>query len=344
MNPTVSWKNLQIGQVLNIPCDDDSTGARVYTIVVGDTGDIIAAANSITFAQVDAFNPDVDWYNLKIGQTLLIPAPCVDATRIAQMVDISSLEQDGVIPAIVFTSSPTTFDDGLYHQASTSAVTSTITTGFPPIVNKPLTTSIATKSENTSAAMPIPTDMNDKSPFLTPPKGPVVSPRLIKAQNNAVSELINLRGVRNERSTEIASANQSQKRNKSDPYLVDSSLPLLPAIRSPSSSASVPNTYNVKPGDTGAAIASVYSLPFPSLSSTNPLQHGQHFNPVKSSHSLWAQKRPSSLPITTSCQTTPPAKTSTPSTPVPPLHSTHLYPRGLVLAPSRPTTSQQASV
>ena len=85
-------------------------------------------------------------------------------------------------------------------------------------------------------------------------------------------------------------------------------------------------------------------LPFPSLSSTNPPQHRQHFNPVKFSHSLWAQKRPPSLPITTSCQTTPPAKTSTPSTPVPPLHSTHLYPRGLVLASSRPTTSQQASV
>ena len=78
MNPTVQWTNLQIGQVLIIPCEDDKmpappTGTQ-YTVVAGDTGNAIAAAAGITFELLDAANPGVNWYNLQIGQVLNLPS------------------------------------------------------------------------------------------------------------------------------------------------------------------------------------------------------------------------------------------------------------------------------
>lgn len=97
MNPTVRWKFLQIGQTLNIPSrgDDDHT----YVVVAGDTGNAIAAANGITFAQLEAYNRNVDWYNLQIGQTLVIPYPRRDAALISQLPNIEQAEQEADTPA-----------------------------------------------------------------------------------------------------------------------------------------------------------------------------------------------------------------------------------------------------
>lgn len=98
LNPTVHWRFLQIGSTLNVP-GDGSSGVHAYTVVAGDTGNAIAAANGITFAQLDAWNCNVDWYNLQVGQTLSVPSPEMDTTRISQMPNVEQAEQDADVMA-----------------------------------------------------------------------------------------------------------------------------------------------------------------------------------------------------------------------------------------------------
>lgn len=148
MNPTVQWHNLQIGQVLNIPCSDGSSGAIPYTVVAGDTGNDIAAAHGVTFDELSAVNPGVDWYNLQIGQTLLIPTAAMTgsgmASKIASMPDAATLEQDANTPAT---------STGGSTQASNDSMPGDMDAN---IIDVPA-----------SAAAPA-VPMQSKSPFLTP--------------------------------------------------------------------------------------------------------------------------------------------------------------------------------
>lgn len=77
LNPTVIWTNLKIGTGLSVPCgDEDNNGEmpRTYKVKGGDTGNKISASYGITFAQLAAVNPGVNWYNSQIGQILVIPS------------------------------------------------------------------------------------------------------------------------------------------------------------------------------------------------------------------------------------------------------------------------------
>lgn len=71
-NPGVAWNNLQIGQNLNVPGAEGST--QSYSVVGGDTGFAIAQRFGITFDQLAAANPVVNWNNLSVGQVLSIPS------------------------------------------------------------------------------------------------------------------------------------------------------------------------------------------------------------------------------------------------------------------------------
>jgi LysM repeat protein len=72
-NPGVNWNNLQIGQSLNIPGAGGGGGVQRYSVVAGDTGFAIAQRFGVTFDQLSAANPGVNWNNLSIGQVLNIP-------------------------------------------------------------------------------------------------------------------------------------------------------------------------------------------------------------------------------------------------------------------------------
>lgn len=210
IDPGVQWNNLQIGQVLNIPCDDASTGARMYTVVAGDTGNAIAAAYGITFAELDAFNPGVNWYNLQIGQTLLVPAPGVPATSIAGSANTVSLEQGATVPATRTSSS-------CGSTTTTITISSTIT--VPAVTNEPSPPSTARLSENTSTVVPVPANTNENSAFLNP-RGADISAHPLGDQNNTMPKLIKLRLIRNEQATDTDSASQPQEpQHAADPGL-----------------------------------------------------------------------------------------------------------------------------
>lgn len=148
MNPTIEWHNLQIGQVLNIPCSDGSSGATPYTVVAGDTGNAIAAANGITFDQLSAANPGVNWLNLQIGQVLLIPSvtetTATMASKVASMPDAATLEEDANTVATPAANASQSTND------STSADMNADVVDVPASAAAP--------------ALPVAT----KSPFLTP--------------------------------------------------------------------------------------------------------------------------------------------------------------------------------
>lgn len=75
LNPSVNWTNLQIGQIVTVPCGEDGDGpVSTYIVKGGDTGDKISASYGISFAQLAAVNPGVNWYNLQIGQVLVVPS------------------------------------------------------------------------------------------------------------------------------------------------------------------------------------------------------------------------------------------------------------------------------
>lgn len=92
LNPTVEWSSLKIGSTLNTPGNSNSEG-HYYTAAAGDTGDIVAAANGIKFAQLAAYNRDIDWRNLQVGQLLYIPGPASDPSQ-TPFLDLEPGEQD----------------------------------------------------------------------------------------------------------------------------------------------------------------------------------------------------------------------------------------------------------
>lgn len=118
LNPTVQWQDLQIGQVVNIPCPDGGSGSTIYVIVAGDTGNSIAAAYGITFDQLSSYNPDVDWYDLQIGQTLLIPRPTTPIASPTISPDTSGSAQSTDLPAAA--SATLVVSDTMNNSAATS--------------------------------------------------------------------------------------------------------------------------------------------------------------------------------------------------------------------------------
>jgi len=95
-NPGVNWNDLQINQLLQIPVvvttsltfssttvtrttgvsstTTPLTNFATYTVVSGDTGFSIASKLAISFTALSAANPNVNWNNLQIGQTLQVPS------------------------------------------------------------------------------------------------------------------------------------------------------------------------------------------------------------------------------------------------------------------------------
>jgi LysM repeat protein len=71
-NPGVNWNGLQIGQNLNLP--GGGGGTQRYSVIGGETGFAIAQRFGISFDQLSAANPSVNWNNLSIGQILNIPS------------------------------------------------------------------------------------------------------------------------------------------------------------------------------------------------------------------------------------------------------------------------------
>jgi len=182
----------------------------MYTVVAGDTGNAIAAAYGITFAELDAFNPGVNWYNLQIGQTLLVPAPGVPATSIAGSANTASLEQGATVPATRTSSS---------CGSTTTTITVSSTVTMPAVTNEPSPPSTARLSENTSTVVPVPANTNEKSAFLNP-GGADISARSVGDQNSTMPKPIKLRLVRNEQATDTDSASQPQEpQHAADPDL-----------------------------------------------------------------------------------------------------------------------------
>lgn len=152
LNPMVQWHNLQIGQILNIPCADGTTGSRPYAIIAGDTGNAIAAANGITFDLLSAYNPGVVWTNLQIGQMLIIPNPTMGKPEAVDMQGGEVIQNDGSIAAGGPSGTTPQFDDGMYHSTSSQTQIG----------------SSAAETTNTLAGAP--KVVQENSPFLTPGK------------------------------------------------------------------------------------------------------------------------------------------------------------------------------
>ena len=180
LNPGVNWYLLQIGQVLNIPCNDSSTGSTLYSVVAGDTGNAIAARYGITFSMLSQFNPGVDWNNLQIGQTLLVPTP-----DLAGGMDSTTTSLPTTTSTTMLTTSTSTLDGGMY-------LNTTITSQLP-----------TTTADPANDSMPSPDPMQDEpSPFLTPPDRPK---RSYDLDDEKSGEIVDIQVIRREVQTQVKS-------------------------------------------------------------------------------------------------------------------------------------------
>ena len=69
-NQGVFWDDLQVGQILQIPFDTNTS----YTVKEGDTGNAIATRYGITFEALMAANAQVvNWDDLQVEQVLTVP-------------------------------------------------------------------------------------------------------------------------------------------------------------------------------------------------------------------------------------------------------------------------------
>lgn len=376
MNQGVDWYNLQIGQVLNIPCAEDvpmpidgiGTGSFFYTVEAGDTGNDIAARSGITFEQLDAFNPGVNWYNLQVGQKLIIPSRQMAETTPGSATDKEGEQQGANMPAMEspsFTSSttgitiiPTDTNGGSAQNnpflnpsaanayqirakdintkilpfsklaATTSvprvaraisAIDATLVSRVSNVIQNTLAGATASPSvdvgidsitvrpgdtrDSIATAYDIPIaqlaianagiDLGNLKPgtiLKYPKSNKLLHPRSKRAQNAAAAGLL----VPKPMSSAAAGI----------PLI----LPNLIATSSPSS-ISNPQTYTVKVGDTGLAIAASYGIPFSDLSTMNPgvtwtnLQTGQKLNLPQSAEIILPSSTSRSAPTAAS---TPP--------------------------------------
>lgn len=75
VNPNINPNNLKIGTIICIPATLCPYGTRTYAIKAGDTFGGLARTFATTVADIIAVNPDVNYNNLVIGQTVCIPQP-----------------------------------------------------------------------------------------------------------------------------------------------------------------------------------------------------------------------------------------------------------------------------
>ncbi|KAK5088701.1 hypothetical protein LTR05_002922 [Lithohypha guttulata] len=137
-NPGVNWYNLRIGQVLNIPSEgDESSGSTIYTVVAGDTGNAISATYGISFSMLSASNPGVNWYNLQVGQFLVVPRPTVPEST------TTTIETTSVVDTTSTATSMST--------TSTSCTSRTSTTSIEPVESS-TTSSFATVTASTTSS------------------------------------------------------------------------------------------------------------------------------------------------------------------------------------------------
>jgi LysM repeat protein len=82
-NPGVVAKDLNLGEALNLPrsassndttSNGTSTSAATYTVVSGDTFDVIASKESTTTQQLEDANPGVSPADLQVGEILNLPS------------------------------------------------------------------------------------------------------------------------------------------------------------------------------------------------------------------------------------------------------------------------------
>lgn len=288
LNPAVDWNNLQIGQELMIPCSEDSlpsnnttTSSSFYNVVAGDTGDAIAENHGISFNQLQAFNPGCDWYNLQVGQTLIVPGQQMANNTPGQATDMQGEEQNANTPATATQAS---------NSSTTTTTTSTaIATDFAaqhsnPFLQPPSGYSHSLQSKDTVAGH----DQSNKA-LNTYSK---TSTTLISKALGAVSSIIPIVNMGNTTTTIIRPATTTAN-----------------TVQSGGISATSSQTYVVKAGDTGYAIAAVYGFPFSDLDNANPgvvwtnLRIGQVLN--LPTHAT--------LPYANSSTTAPPTNPTSPS-------------------------------
>ncbi|KAF5371208.1 hypothetical protein D9758_004110 [Tetrapyrgos nigripes] len=162
-NPNVDWDDLQVGQILNIPCAATSTAASTtasgttvsttasgstttvvstsgtattttssatqsatcpnsYKVKSGDYDEVIAPKFNITVKQLYAANPNVDWDNLQIGQTLNIP--CAVAST---AVTTSTASRTASTTTVSATTTTATTSGTVSGTTTSSSATSTAT-------------------------------------------------------------------------------------------------------------------------------------------------------------------------------------------------------------------------
>jgi len=69
-NSSININQLTPGEKLHVPGDAPNT---TYTVKSGDTGTSIAQKDNTTLAEVEKLNPNVNWNNLQVGATLIVP-------------------------------------------------------------------------------------------------------------------------------------------------------------------------------------------------------------------------------------------------------------------------------
>ena len=58
------------GEKIHVPGDAPNT---TYKVESGDTGTTIAQKDNTTFAELEKLNPNVNWNDLQIGATIIVP-------------------------------------------------------------------------------------------------------------------------------------------------------------------------------------------------------------------------------------------------------------------------------
>ena len=72
LNPGVNWNKLQIGQTLHAS-GSSTRVSGTYKVVAGDTGEGIAKKLGVSFSELEAANPSVNWNKLQLRQALRAP-------------------------------------------------------------------------------------------------------------------------------------------------------------------------------------------------------------------------------------------------------------------------------
>ena len=78
LNPGVDWRNLRVGQILNVPAPaeppppEPPADAEFYVVQAGDTLYAIARAHGLTLGEIFDLNPGIDPQALRVGQVIRV--------------------------------------------------------------------------------------------------------------------------------------------------------------------------------------------------------------------------------------------------------------------------------